>query len=812
MGTLLQDIRYGVRMLLKNPGFTAVAVLTLALGIGANTAIFSVINTVFLRPFPFPHADRLVEVWEYPVDSPDGLNIVSMPNFRDWQQQNHVFESLALFDSAGKGYNLSEGAEPEQVPGLRTSADFFRVLGVKPYLGRTFLPEEDELGKDHEVILSYTLWSRRYGSDPAIIGHTIRVDGQSYTVVGVMPRSFHFQFWAGPRELFVPAGYTIGDQERDSHSFRVIARLKPGVTLAEAKAEMETIGRRLSAQYPKQNAKMTATVTSIGYRGQKDRWQILGTLLAAVGLVLLIGCVNVANLTLARNALRQRELAIRRTLGAAPTRIARQLLTESLLLAFLGGCLGVIVAEFCTDFLFRILPEGIRVIPYRYFDSIAIDGRVFTFALGLSCFTGVLFGLVPVFSEFATDLNQTLKEGGRSTTERGGHLRNALVASEVALAIIVLAGAGLMIESMSRVIGVKPGLNPKNVLTMEMSLPQVNLYYGPPVKANYCRDLASRVGAVPGVLAVSSVSHLPLSGESAGRGFLLEGEPVPKPEDELSASYSVACPNFFQTMQIPVLEGREFTDTDTVDSPNVIVINETMEHKIWPKGNAVGKRIKLGFDDPSEPWLMVVGVVGDFRQWGLDDKVYPYFFRPYTQAAWPFMNVVVRTASTPGTYVAAVKKAIEQDPEEPVVKLQTMDDVVGESLGPRRFPMLVLVAFSSLAILLAGIGIAGVVSYSVTQRTNEIGIRMALGAQPSSVLRLTMGRTMKWALAGIALGIAGAIGMMRLLSSMLFNVRPTDPVVLVCVSLVIAAIALLATYIPARRAMRVDPMVALRYE
>jgi putative ABC transport system permease protein len=452
------------------------------------------------------------------------------------------------------------------------------------------------------------------------------------------------------------------------------------------------------------------------------------------------------------------------------------------------------------------------VVTYRYFDSIAIDDRVLTFALVLSGLTGVVFGLVPVFSEFATDLNQTLKEGGRSATERRGHLRDALVASEVALAIIVLAGAGLMIESMSRVLGVKPGLNPKNVLTMEMSLPQVNLYYGPPVNANYCRDLASRVGAVPGVLGVSSVSHLPLSGESAGRGFVLEGEPVPKPEDELSASYSVACPNFFHTMQIPVIQGREFTDTDTVDSPNVIVINETMEHKVWPKGDAVGKRIKLAFDDPSEPWLMVVGVVGDFRQWGLDDKVYPYFFRPYTQAAWPFMNVVARTASAPRTYVTAVKKAIEKDPEEPVVKLQMMDDVIRESLGPRRFPMLLLIAFSGLAVVLAGVGIAGVVSYSVTQRINEIGIRMALGAQPGSVLSLTMGRTMKWALAGIALGIVGAIGLTRLLSAMLFNVRPADPVVLICVSLVIVAIALFATYIPARRAMRVDPMVALRYE
>lgn len=810
MAGLRQDISFGIRMLTRNPGFTAVAVLTLALGIGANSTIFSVINAVFLKPLPFPEPDRLAMVWETRQDAPEDFDDTSMPNFRDWQRQNHVFESMALFD--GKSLNLSDKTHPEQVHGLRVSSGYFSVLGFKPLFGRDFLPEEETLGNDKAAILTYDLWKRHYGGNPAIVGSAIQVGGEPYTVVGVMPASFRCQIWGSVRDIFVPVGYTQGDQARDSHSFHVIARLKAGVSLDQARAEMSAMGLRLSKEYPKENAKMTAVVTPMDYAGAKERWQVLGALLASVGFVLLIACVNVANLMLARNASRRREMAIRRTLGAGPYRLARQLLTESLLLALLGGAAGLVLAAAGTSALYHILPEYIRFVPFRYFEGISLDPGVLWFTAGLSCVTGILFGLAPAAGAFTRDVSNPLKEGSRGTTDAGGRLRNPLVAMEIAMALVVLSGAGLMLQSLSRLLAVNPGINPKNVLTMEVSLPQVNMYYGPPANTNYCREVASRVSSIPGVLAASSVNHLPLDGGAAGRGFLIEGRPDPGRENGASASYSVACPDYFKTMGIPVTEGREFTDADTEKAPGVIVINRTMARKYWPNEDPIGKRIRIGFDGDKDPWLAVVGVVDDFRQWGLGEKMEAYFFRPYTQAAWPYMNVVARTASAPMTYAAAVKKAVETNPEEPVANVRTMDEIASESLGPWRFPMFLLVGFSALAMLLAAVGIVGVVSYSVTQRTHEIGIRMALGAQPRDVLRLVVGKSMAWAAAGVATGVAGATGLTRLLTNLLYEVKPGDPVVLMAVSVLLGCVALLASYIPARRAMTVDPMAALRWE
>ncbi len=809
------DLRYTLRTLRKNPGFAAVSIATLALGIGANTTVFSVMNSTLWKPLPFADPGRLVLVWRTNIHDRGDRGIIDAPDYLDWQRQNHVFESMALFDSAGRGYNLSGDKQPELVPGVRVSAGFFRVLGVKPYLGRAFAPEEEAQGKDREVVLSYGLWARRYGADPSLVGRTVRVGGESYTVVGVMPRDFEFQF-GGSSQLWVPVGYTQGDRERGSHSFMTCARLKPGVTLAQAGAEMDTIGRGLAQQYPQDDADETATVTHMEALGVENLKPMLLALLAAVGFVLLIACVNVANLMMARGAAREKELAIRRALGAGRLRVVRQLLTESVLLAILGGGSGLLVAAWSTALLPHVVPSYVLAMPFRRSGGIEMDGRVFAFTLLVACLTGILFGLAPAFSAARGDgnISEPLKEGSRgSSGGEGRRLRNILVASEVALALMVLCGAGLLIESMARVVGVNSGLNARNVLTMSMSLPQVNLYIGPPVHARFCQDLDEHVGVLPGVLGVGSTAHLPLGGGSAGRGFFVEGKPDPGAVNQAGARYSVACPGYFRTMGIPMLEGREFTDRDIDGALPVIVINQAMARKYWNKEDPIGRRIKLGLVNSQEPWFTVVGVSADVRQESLDSQISPAFVRPYPQAAWPSMTIVVRTASSPGAFVEPVKKAIaEIDPGQPVSSATTMEEVLHDSVGPRRFPMLLLSVFAALALVLAAVGISGVVSYAVTQRTHEIGIRVALGANKMDVLRLVVTHSMLWAGAGTVAGIAGALGVMRLLSGMLYEVRPADPLVLASVSALLMGVALLSCYLPARRAARVDPTTALRYQ
>jgi putative ABC transport system permease protein len=817
MNTLLQDVRYALRTLVKSPGFAAVAILTLALGIGANTAIFSVIDATLLKPLPFPGVDRLVLVWQtYGGNGPENINIVSALNMMDVQKENTVLESMAWFDSAGKGYNLDTGDQPERVSGVRVTASFFHVLGVQPLLGRTFLPEEETAGRDHEVVLSYPLWQRRFSGDPRIIGKQVPIDGESYTVVGVMPKTFEFQFDSRARELWVPVGYTKNDlTDRGSNSFVAIGRLKPGVTLEQAKAEMDAIGRRLAEQYPQDDNNMSATVMPFKEYGMNDLKAMLWALLAAVGFVLLIACVNVANLLLARGAGRQRELAIRCALGATRRRIARQLVTESVLLGLLGGIGGLLIAAMGLKLVMPLLPSDLQYLPFRHVGALGIDGRVFIFALALSCLTGVLFGLAPALSTRQSQLTDPLKEGaGRGLTSIGGNrLRHALVAGEVALALIVLAGAALMIDSMGRLLGVNPGLNPKNVFTMSVSTSQENLYVGPPADEQFCRQLNEHLGAVPGIVSVGAVAHLPLSGANAGRGFTIEGRPDPGPKNMAGGGYSVACPIFFRTMGIPLVEGREFTDADTVNSANVVVMNEAMAHRYWPKGGALGAHIKLGAFNVNSPWMTVVGIVADFRHDGLDAQPRPYFYRPFTQAGWPVMTVVIRTATAPAAFEHSARTALAQmGGNYPASGALTMEQIVSDSLGSRRFPMMLLSAFASLALVLSAVGIAGVVAYSVVQRTYEIGIRMALGAQPRDVLKLVLGASMLWTLGGVAVGIAGAIALTRLLGSLLYDVQPTDPLILSATAVLLMIVALAACYFPARRATRVDPMVALRYE
>ena len=814
MSNLLQDVRYGWRNIARNPGFMLVAMLTLALGIGANTTIFSVINNTLLKPLPFPGGDRLVLVWETFGKGPGNWNIVSAPNFWDFQRQSHSFESMAIFDSAGRGYNLSptgDSQEAAQVSGLRVSAGFFSVLGVKPLLGRTFLPEEETLGKDHVVVLSYGLWKTRYDGDPSLVGRTIRVDGADFTVIGVMPREFAWQFWSGPRRLWVPVGYNKTDFGRGNNSFISIARLKPGVSVAQASAEMEAVAHNVATQFPQEDADMGAMVSLLGEFGVEGLRTTMLTLLAAVGFVLLIACVNVANLLLARGAVRQKEFAIRLALGAPASRIARQLLTENVLLALAGGTAGLLIAALSNRLIFYAFKLDSLSLPLRPVDSISMDGRVFAFALLISCVTGVLFGVVPALSALRTDVNAPLKEGGRTGSTGGqNRLRQVLVASEVALALVVLSGAGLMIKSMTRLLGVDPGLNAKDVLIMGMSVPQEELYVGPPGLPRFCQDLDERVAAIPGVVSVSAIAHLPFRG-NAGRSFQIEGRPPAEPGHLPGASYTVACPNYFRTMGIPILKGREFTPQDTVGAPGVIVINQTMARAYWPNEDPVGRAVRLGGTDG--PRLTVVGVVGDVHFLGLDAPVRRQFFRPYMQAGWPVMSILVRTINTPGMFTAPVKQALASVlPDWPVSGVVTMEEVVHDSTGSRRFPMLLLSVFSVLALVLAAVGIVGVVGHSVAQRTREIGIRMALGAESLDVLRLMVNGSMLWVLVGLGVGVAGSAGLTRLLSGLLYDVRPLDPVVLGGVSAILAAVALLASYLPARRAAKIDPIAALRCE
>jgi putative ABC transport system permease protein len=652
---------------------------------------------------------------------------------------------------------------------------------------------------------------RRYAGDPALVGQTIRIDGADFTVVGVMPREFEWQFWSGSRQLWVPVGYTKTDLDRDYRSFVSIARLKPGVSIAQARAEMEALGSAISSQYPKEVPNMSATVSPLGEFGMEGTRTTMFALLAAVAFVLLIACVNVANLLLARGAARQKEFAIRRALGAAGSRIARQLLTESVLLALAGGAAGLALAFWSTRLLFQVFHLDALHLPLRPVQSIAMDGRVFVFALLISCLTGVLFGVAPALSALRGNLNEPLKEGGRSGGSSGrNRLRQGLVAAEVALAMVVLCGAGLMIKSMTRLLGVDPGLNPKNVLVMGMSVPQEEIYVGPPGLPRFCQDLDQRLSAIPGVLSVGAVAHLPMRG-NAGRGFQIEGRPPAEPGKSPSANYTVACPNYFRTMQIPVVKGREFTAQDSLGAPGVIVINETMARAYWPGEEAVGRVIRLGGSEG--PRLTIVGVVRDVRYHGLDAPLGRQFFRPYAQAGWPVITAVIRTISAPATFATPIKQALASVlPDLPISGVETMEEIVHDSTGSRRFPMLLLSAFSVLALLLAAVGIVGVVGHSVAQRTQEIGIRMALGAGTMDVLRLMVNNNMVWVLIGLAAGVAGSAGLTRFLSGLLYEVRPLDPVVIGAVASILAAVSLLASYLPARRAARIDPIAALRCE
>ncbi len=805
METLWQDLRYGLRMLRAKPSFAVVAILALALGIGANTAIFSVVNAVLLSPLPFPQPEQLAMVWLDNRRQDIHDDITSYPNFLDWRDQNHVFQSMAGMRNVS--YTLTSVGEPEQLQGASVGANFFQLMGVSPAQGRGFSPEEETPGKDQVVVLGYGLWQRRFGGDSKIIGQTLTLNGQPFTVIGIMPAGFQFPSKA---EIWGPLAPSQQlKAARGSFWLPVVGRLKPGVTPQQAQADMNVIAQRLEQQYPQMNAGYGINVVPLHEQVVGQIRLALLVLLGAVAFVLLIACANVANLLLARSAERQKEMAIRTALGASRRRIIGQLLIESLLLGLLGGVFGLLLAKWGLSLLIAFSPANIPRL-----ENIRLDGRVLGFTLLVSLLTGLVFGLVPAWQASKPELNETLKESGRSggSSARGQQIRKLLVVSEIALALVLLVGAGLMIRSFWQLQKVEVGLVAENVLAVRLGLPRTKYPDGANTAAFY-QQLQERLAALPGVKAVGATSGILLQKLANSSIFSIEGRPVEPEAQRLELPFDAVSPNYFRTMGIPLIKGRVFTEQDKRDSLQVAVINETMVRRYFPNEDPIGKRFTFGNPDSNASWITIVGVMRDVRRQGLDEPIRIESFMPHSQAPSRSMEVVIRTASDPLTLAKSVHDAIwSLDKDLPVANIRTVEQILSERTAPRRLNMLLLGLFAVVALVLAAVGLYGVMSYSVTQRTHEIGIRMALGAQPRDVLKLVVGQAAMLAVIGVAIGLAAALALTRLMSRLLFNVSATDPLTFAAIAVMLTAVALLASYLPARRAMKVDPMVALRYE
>src|SRR5213595_1390573 len=805
MGDIAQDRRYGLRMLWKNPGFTIVAVLALALGIGANTAIFSVVNTVLLQPLPYKNPGQLVMLWEnathlgFPKDTP------SPANFLDWRAQNTVFTVIAAM--AQKNFNLTGVGEPERLDGRRVSANMFDVLGVQPRLGRGFLPQEDTPGT-HVAILSHGLWQRRFGSDPRIIGQALNLNGESYSVVGVMPPGVNVPSrdnWKD--QLWVPIAFPSEEsQSRGNHYLEVIARTKPGITLKQAQAEMETIAARLAQQYPKTNLRISTVVSPLHEHVVGDIKPALLILLGAVGFVLLIACANVANLLLARAAIRQKEIALRLALGASRSRLTRQFLTESVLLAMFGAGLGLLLALAGIRILKTFIPATISQV-----QTINIDARVLIFTAVVAIVTGIAFGLAPALQAYHLNLNDTLKEGGRDTGggSKGNRLRGLLVISEVAVSFVLLIGAGLLINSFFHLHNLEPGFRAYHLLTMKVDLSEVK-YPDRDRRAAFFDEVIRRVRALPGVGSAAVAGNLPLTYNGDSMNISVEELPDPPPDQRPDVIYRAIGPGYFGSMGIPIIRGRDFTNHDKGDSTNVVVISEKTAQHFWPGQEPIGKRLKPGSSTSNTPWREVIGIVKDVRQndFIATPKMQMYF--TYRQLKDLAPNaLVVRTGIEPMRLAASVRDAIwSVDKDQTVADIDTMEHIVAGAVARQRFSMVLLGVFAALALLLASVGIYGVMSYSVAQRTREIGIRMALGARRADVLQMTIKQELKLVGAGMILGLAAAFLLTRLLQSLLFGISATDPVTFFGISLVLLAVAILASYRPALRATKVDPIIA----
>ena len=794
-------------MLLKHKGFTAVAVIALGLGIGANTAIFSLVNGVLLRPLAFPDAEHIIYIEG--KNPPAGItnSNISFLDFTDWSKQTDLFASTAAYWTGNAQFG-ADGAEPERVPRAGVTAGFFSVLGVQPVLGRTFVPEDDKGWPQSVAIISHGLWKRRFGSDRAIVGKQVQMSSWPLTIIGVMPPGFEYP---ERTQVWVPPAVNLRDEPRDNRVWSAIARLNTGIDLKQAQTRLNAINAQLAQQFHETNKGWDVFVLTLHERLVREIKPSLLALLGAVGFVLLIACANVANLLLARSAARQKEIAIRAAMGASRTRVLRQMLTESILLSAIGGIAGLVLSIWLTDLMMSMLPEGAPRL-----EQIGIDYRVLMFALGVSALTGILFGIVPALQASKLDVTSALKEGGRSGEgHRRTRARSLLLIGEVALSLMLLVGAGLLIKSFLRLQEVRPGFNAHNVLIANLSL-QGPKYKDDQRGVEFFRQLKERLEAVPGVQAAGGSVNLPLnaSGYAIGRGFIPEGRPLTVDEAK-DAMFSTITGDYFRALQIPLLSGRTFEPRDNADGPKVAIINETAAKRHFGSPTAaIGKRLSIwaGFRGHDEKSLReIVGVVGDTKTGSLTGEGDMQIYVPHAQdSQWNFMGLVIRTASDPATFAATLRREVQAlDQNQPVYNVRTMDDVVANSLGTRRVSMQLFAVFALAALLLAAIGIYGVMAYSVTQRTQEIGIRMALGAQRSDVLALVIRQGMRLTVIGVVVGVAGAFAVTRLMANLLFGVATTDPLTFVLIPLLLLFVAMVACYLPARRAARLDPTVAL---
>jgi putative ABC transport system permease protein len=809
LSDLGQDLRYGLRMLAKNPAFTIIAVFALALGIGANSAIFSVVNKVLLEPLPFKNPNQLVMVWENATHLGFPKNTPPPANFIDWRKQSTVFDGMAAFTE--RSFNLTGVGEPERLDGRRVSANLFDLLGVKPILGRTFVPQEDQPGTK-VVILNESLWKRRFGGDQTVIGRALSLNGESYTVIGVVPSSVRLPAFGNWRDqVWVPLAFSSEEAaERGNHFLEVIARMKPGVTLQKAQAEMETIAARLAQEYPRYNTRIGAVVNPLHEEIVGNMKPALLMLLGAVAFVLLIACANVANLLLARAAVRQKEIALRLALGANRARLTKQLLVESVMLSLIGGFVGLILAYAGLHVLRRFIPQDVAQT-----DAIAIDAKVLVFTVVVALVTGLIFGLAPASQASHFNLNDTLKEGGRDSGAgaRGKRLRSSLVIAEVAVSFLLLIGAGLLINSFMHLRNIDPGFRADHLLALNIDLSEVK-YPDNARRTAFFDEVVRRVQALPGVKSVAVAGNLPFTYNGDSMGIAVEGVPDPPPDQWPDVIYRTVGPGYFGTMGISLVNGRDFGDQDTIDSTMTVVVSEKTAKHYWPNADPIGKRLKAGSTTSEGPWRTVIGVVKDVRQNDFIAEPKMQLYLDYRQMKGLMPNaLVVRTAVDPLSLATSVRNAIwAVDKDQPVSNINSMEHIVAGAVARQRFSMLLLAVFAGLALVLAAVGIYGVMSYSVAQRTHEIGIRMALGAQRSDVVKLAIGQGFKLVITGVAIGLVAAFILTRVMSSLLFGVSATDPMTFAAISVVFMSVAILASYIPALRATKVDPMIALHYQ